>query len=166
MMPPPAPPQQIDYVIWHASWIEISFILLLIVAMFVNILLLRVAYLNSNALMVSGLNGARQYAVNTQVIREIIRITSQVALLYVAVRAIYTPNFKVVAGWDYYVSIACLMYVAYAKAMAATVDYVRFNVLLSRVDTTEILDRIDQYGKRGKPEQSSTDVQTTQEGSS
>lgn len=123
----------------HASWLEISWVVITCIALLVNFLLLKFAYGNRHALEELQINGTRRYAADTQIIREIIRIVKQAALLFIGIRALFLPSFNPVRTWDYYAVVSCLMAVAVGMAAAAVIDYIRFRQIIEMIDDTEFV---------------------------
>lgn len=142
-------PTEIDYVVLKADWLEIIWVSITFIALIANVFLFDAAMRNSIAIRVLQVNGPRRYAARTQIIREIIRIVKQLALLSVGLRAATIPNYEhIERTWDFYFIVVMLMLVAVGMALAAVVDFYRFRMLLQMVEASDFYSRMQDYGYR------------------
>ncbi len=141
-------PPEIDYVVYKAGWLEIIWLAITLIATLVIFLLLRVAILNKRALSALGQNGIREYAADTQIIREILRLAIMVPLLIIGGRAAMLPNYHGTRTFDYYLAIACLIAIPIGMAVKGVVDWYRFMSLLRRIQVQNISNAIAAFGLR------------------
>jgi hypothetical protein len=144
------PPDEIsDYVVQKAGPVETAWIIVTLVAMGVVLLLVKMAIDNRRALLDTNTNGIRQYAADTQVIREILRFIILIPLLAVGVRSAWLPNYEGQRTWDYFFAIGCLMTVPVMMSVKGIVDWYRFTTLLKAVESQDFQTRIGDYGRTG-----------------
>ena len=149
MLPPDINLPEIDYVVHKAGPVETAWIAVTLIAMVVVVFLLRTAIQNKRALQVLKQNGVRQYAADTQIIREVFRLVALIPLLAIGIRSAFLPNYVATKTWDYYFAIGCLMAVPVLMAVKGIIDWYRFNTLLRAVESQDFQTRVGDYGREG-----------------